>query len=95
MSALTHYQMTLDEHRQQRGSYVDPDRYKPGHRDYRPEMLCHTGDGHAQGTRNRPAVTCPACRSLLAKRCPECDGPLSVIPSGFLECSCCGNLLSA
>jgi hypothetical protein len=66
MSAtLTHYEMKEKEHQQQRGSYVDPDRYKPGHRDYQPEMLCHTGDGHARGTRVKRAVTCPACLSAL------------------------------
>lgn len=67
MSSETHYRMTFQEHRQQRGSYVDPDRYKPGHRDYQPEMLCHTGDGHAhmRSTRNRVAVTCPACLRAL------------------------------
>lgn len=62
---VTHYALTLEEHQRERGSYVDPDRYKPGHRDYQPEMLCHTGDGHARGTRNKAAVTCPACLSLL------------------------------
>jgi hypothetical protein len=72
MSApVTHYEMTLEEHRAERGSYVDPDRYKPGHRDFQPEMLCHTGDGHAVGTRNKAAVTCSACRRLMkeAHRC--------------------------
>lgn len=68
MSTVTHYQMTLEEHLQQRGSYVDPDRYKPGHRDYQPEMLCHTGDGHARGARNKAAVTCPACLQALRRR---------------------------
>jgi len=64
---VTHYAMTLKEHTRERGSYVDPDRYTPGHRDFRPEMLCHTGDGHARGTRIRGAVTCPACCAALRK----------------------------
>lgn len=62
---MIHYMMTLEEHRAARGSYVDPDRYRVGHRDYHPEMLCRTGDGHAKGARDWPAVTCRAC---LAKK---------------------------
>jgi hypothetical protein len=58
---MMHYRMTLDEHRLARGSYVDPDRYREGHRDYRPEMLCRTGDGHAVGTRDWFKVTCERC----------------------------------
>lgn len=27
----------------------------------RPEMLCRTGDGHAQGIREWSLVTCPRC----------------------------------
>lgn len=61
MTALVHYEMTLHEHRAERGTYVDPDRYRTGHRDFRPEMLCHTGDGHAVGVRNWEWVTCPDC----------------------------------
>lgn len=60
---LVHFRLTLDEHRAQRGGYVDPARYAERSRDYRPEMLCRTGDGHAQGVRGWDAVTCPACRS--------------------------------
>lgn len=62
-----HYRLTLEEHRAERGSYVDPARYQEGNRDYRPEMLCHTGDGHAQGTRSLSAVTCPACLVLIGR----------------------------
>lgn len=58
---LTHFCLTLEEHRALRGSYVDPSRYAEGRRDYRPEMLCRTGDGHAQGSRDWERVTCPAC----------------------------------
>lgn len=63
---MLHYQMTHDEHTAARGSYVDPDRYRVGHRDYQPEMICRTGDGHAKGTRDRSAVTCPRCLENLA-----------------------------
>lgn len=62
---MTHYQLTLQEHRAARVGYVDPDRYRPGHRDYHPEMLCRTGDGHAQGTRDIGKVTCPRCLDKL------------------------------
>lgn len=65
---VRHYMMTLDEHRTERGSYVDPDRYREGHRDYRPEMICHTGDGHAKGTRKWQEVTCDRCLEKLRNR---------------------------
>lgn len=58
-----HYQMTLQEHIASRGGYVDPDRYRIGHRDYQPQMLCNTGDGHAVGSRDWEKVTCEACRT--------------------------------
>ena len=61
---MIHYHMTLDEHRATRlMGYVDPDRYREGHRDYQPEMICRTGDGHAwkNSTRDWAKVTCPAC----------------------------------
>lgn len=58
---MLHYAMTLDEHRAARGSYVDPDRYREGHRDYQPEMICRTGDGHAKGIRDWSKVDCPHC----------------------------------
>jgi hypothetical protein len=61
--ALIHYAMTLAEHEAARAGYVDLARYNPRGRDYRPEMLCHTGD--AQGTRDKSAVTCPACLAVL------------------------------
>jgi len=65
---VIHYQMTLDEHRAARGGrYVDPDRYREHHRDFRPEMLCLTGDGHAKGTRDRAKVDCPRCLQLLGE----------------------------
>jgi hypothetical protein len=63
---MMHYQMTLEEHRVARGSYVDPDRYRPDHKDYQPEMLCRTGDGHAEGTRDQAKVDCPRCLYKLA-----------------------------
>lgn len=56
-----HFVMTLQEHLAARGSYVDPDRYREGHRDYSPEMLCLTGGFHAYGTRDWTKVTCPDC----------------------------------
>lgn len=59
----THYAMTHAEHEAARGSYVDPDRYREGHRDYMPEMICRTGDGHAHKdcTRNWRDVDCIDC----------------------------------
>lgn len=63
---LMHYEMDHQEHMGAKGGgYVDPSRYREGHRDYHPEMLCRTGDGHAKGTRNKGAVTCPACLAKL------------------------------
>lgn len=61
-----HYRMTLDEHRAARGSYVDPDRYRVGHRDYMPEMACRTGDGHAHKSSSRDwaEVTCSRCLGM-------------------------------
>jgi len=60
---MTHYAMTHAEHEAARGSYVDPDRYREGHRDYMPEMICRTGDGHAHKdcTRDWSKVDCLAC----------------------------------
>ena len=60
---MTHYAMTHAEHEAARGSYVDPDRYREGHRDYMPEMICRTGSGHAHKdcTRDWRNVDCPAC----------------------------------
>lgn len=72
---MTHYQMTLAEHETARGSYVDPDRYKAGHRDYMPEMLCRTGDGHAykDATRDWSKVTCLDCLAKhFSSRVREC-----------------------
>lgn len=63
--SAVHYVLEHAEHEGQRGSYVDPHRYKPGHRDYSPEMLCGHGGFHAFGTRDRAAVTCPACAAKL------------------------------
>ena len=60
-SAMTHYVMTYAEHCAARDGYVDPDLYREGHLDYRPAMLCRTGDGHANGTRDRNQVNCPRC----------------------------------
>ena len=61
-----HFVMTLEEHRAAIGGrYVDPARY--GARmgsdptTGRPEMICRTGDGHAEGTRDWSRVTCPQC----------------------------------
>ncbi len=65
---MMHYHLTLQEHEAARGGYVDPDRYREGHRDYMPEMLCRTGDGHAKGTRDIQAVTCDVCIAELQKR---------------------------
>lgn len=65
----THYEMTLDEYRKAvNGEYVDPDRYRKGHRDYSPEMLCRTGDAHARGTRIKARVDCPACLDALQRQ---------------------------
>lgn len=67
---MTHFRMTLQEHIAALGGrYVDPARYDDRHRDYMPEMLCRTGDGHAHkdSSRDWGKVTCAAC---LAKR-PE------------------------
>jgi hypothetical protein len=59
---MIHYALTLDEHRAARGGrYVDPDRYRPDHRGFQPEMLCRTGDGHAKGTRDWSKVDCDRC----------------------------------
>lgn len=69
---MIHRTMTWQEHRAARGSYVDPDRYREGHRDYRPEMVCRTGDGHARGTRDWSAVTCGQC--LKHKPATPSDG---------------------
>jgi len=55
MRALIHYQLTLQEVRAQRNSMGD----------FGPEMACHTGDGHARGTRNLGAVNCLHCRRAL------------------------------
>jgi len=69
---VLHFEMTLEELKSSRGGgYTDPDRYKAGHRDYSPEMLCHTGQFRAPGTRNRRAVTCPACLEALRIGEPE------------------------
>lgn len=57
-----HYVLTLQEHVATNGGrYVDPDRYREGHRDYSPEMLCGHGGFHAFGTRDEKAVTCDRC----------------------------------
>jgi hypothetical protein len=64
---MIHYRMTLDEHIAVRGSYVDPQRYQVYDRDYKPEMLCRTGDGHATGTRSKDSVTCDRCLVALQK----------------------------
>ena len=50
-----HYQLNAAEHAalseaKERGATCD-----------RPEMLCRTGDGHAQGTRVWDEVTCGRC----------------------------------
>lgn len=58
---IMHYELTHQEHEAKRGSYVDPNRYRKGHRDYQPEMLCLTCDGHAVGTRDFSKVTCERC----------------------------------
>lgn len=67
---MRHFVMTLEEHRAAIGGrYVDPARY--GARmgsdptSGRPEMICRTGDGHAEGVRDWSRVTCPQC---LARR---------------------------
>lgn len=65
---LYHYQMTFEEfkaYRKATGGYADPDRYRGGHKDYMPEMLCHTGQAHAVGTRVKSRVTCPSCLEKL------------------------------
>jgi hypothetical protein len=64
---MIHYRMTLNEHISARGSYVDPQRYQSSCQDYRPEMLCRTGDGHAIGTRTKGSVTCDKCLVALQK----------------------------
>lgn len=60
---MTHYRLTLQEHQTARGSYVDPDRYREGHRDYMPEIACHNGSAHAHkdSSRDWSLVDCPAC----------------------------------
>jgi hypothetical protein len=67
-----HYEMDQSEFSNAKGGgYIDPSR-REGSRDYHPEMLCRTGDGHAKGTRNKDAVTCPKCLSKLGKK-PEVE----------------------
>ena len=61
-----HFVMTFEEHKAAIGGrYVDPARYAgKGGTDPtngRREMLCRTGDGHANGSRDWSAVTCPNC----------------------------------
>lgn len=71
MTYATHYRLTYEEHVQiDQGFYVDPDRYKANHRDYHPEMLCRTGNFHAQGTRDPSKVTCIHCQKKLAQHTP-------------------------
>lgn len=55
---MTHYQMTYEERRAI--SYIDRNDFNA-----HPDMLCRTGDGHAQGTRDKPTVKCPACLERL------------------------------
>ena len=103
---MIHYHMTLDEHRATRlMGYVDPDRYREGHRDYQPEMICRTGDGHAwkNSTRDWAKVTCPACLARKPDNDIERRGTHSVamiLPSGWRQRSsstkldCCAQLQS-
>lgn len=92
---VVHYQLTYDEHKvEKNGGYVDPARYREGNKDYHPEMLCLTGDGHAKGVRDWSKVTCERC---IAKRrahmkesiedsvgeekpCPKCRGKGTMPP---------------
>jgi hypothetical protein len=55
---MMHYQLNDQEHAavseaKRRGASFD-----------RPEMLCRTGDAHADGTRNWALVTCPQCQHI-------------------------------
>lgn len=63
---MLHYQLNDQEHAavseaKRRGAMFD-----------RPEMLCRTGDGHAQGTRVWGAVTCPQCNKVRANYVAHC-----------------------
>ncbi len=51
---MVHYQHTFEEVRAVR--YMDRGDYEK-----HPPMLCKTGDGHAVGSRDWSAVTCPRC----------------------------------
>lgn len=69
---MMHFMLTLSEHVAVIGGrYVDPERYLKDHRDYKPEMICRTGDGHAKGTRERSQVTCPDCNAHFIAQKPE------------------------
>lgn len=52
-----HYQLSEYEHR------AVSEAARNGARFDRPEMLCRTGDGHAEGTRYWAKVDCPACQA--------------------------------
>lgn len=59
---IVHHEMSREEHMNSTGGkYVDPDKYRKGHKDYHPAMSCKTGNGHAKGTRSWDDVTCPKC----------------------------------
>lgn len=65
MSDHVHFEMTREEHIAARGGgYVDPARYNPSSREYRPEPICRNGSFHARSGRDWSAVTCPACLSV-------------------------------
>lgn len=50
-----HYQLDDQEH-----AAISEAKRKGAHFDL-PEMLCRTGDGHREGTRDWSKVTCPRC----------------------------------
>lgn len=61
---MTHYQLTYEEARADRnGAWIDPNDYKVN-----PQMLCRSGDGHAQGTRTLSAVDCRSCMAARSKQ---------------------------
>lgn len=63
-----HYQLNRQEH------MAVSEAARAGGQFDRPEMLCRTGDGHAQGTRTWADVTCRRC--LEMRPCPMCGATL-------------------
>lgn len=61
MAKPLHYQRSFEEVRAER--FIDRGDYNA-----RPPVLCGSGDGHALATRDREAVTCPACSDAITAR---------------------------